>query len=67
MVRHGLWSLQPRSSLSNFFSAGDTVAQSLYRRMVIDGWLSKVALSGNLRDSHMSGVVQMDRQIVAAA
>jgi hypothetical protein len=35
--------------------------------MVIDGWLSKVALSGTLRESHMSGVIQMGRQIAAAA
>jgi hypothetical protein len=52
----GLSSLQPRSSLSNFFSAGDTVAQSLYRWMVIDGWLSRLALSGTLRESHMHEV-----------
>ncbi|KAM0708803.1 hypothetical protein Q7P35_005456 [Cladosporium inversicolor] len=44
----GLWSLQPRSSLSNSFSAGDIVAESLYRWMVIDGWLSSLALSETL-------------------
>jgi hypothetical protein len=53
VVRRGLWPLQPRSSLSNFFSAGDTVAQSLYRWMVIDGGLSRLAFSGPLRQSHM--------------